>query len=472
MNSSNNSLWRGNNLIKSCIVVGDLVACNGLFWLLRNVFESTGYNCMLHVEATKIFIVLTLCYMVVAMKLGFVTHRRKVYAYQVVTHVLKTVVWYAIVLGIVITLGEIMKLRTWFFASYLISCLLAMIVLRISIRMVVKRMRVSGRNGRQVVFVGSQRNMRELYHEMMDDSANGYRVAGYFDFERNEEFPEGVLYLGGPEEVEWYLKANPEVQYLFCGLPSKDSKVIVRIIDYCENHLVHFYSVPNVHNYLQNRVHLNMIGEVPVLSLHNLALERPENKILKRAFDIVFSLLFLCTLFPFVFVLVAVVTKLTMPGPIFFRQKRNGLNDKEFYCLKFRSMKVNAQADTAQASKNDPRKTRWGEIMRKTSIDELPQFINVLLGDMSVVGPRPHMLKHTEEYSRLINKYMVRHFVKPGITGWSQVTGFRGETKELKDMEGRIRGDIWYLEHWSFILDLYIIYKTVANVFKGDKQAY
>ena len=144
----------------------------------------------------------------------------------------------------------------------------------------------------------------------------------------------------------------------------------------------------------------------------------------------------------------------------------------ENHCYKFRSMKVNADADRIQATEHDPRKTRWGNIMRKTNIDELPQFINVLLGDMSIVGPRPHMLLHTQEYSRLINKYMVRHFVKPGITGWSQVTGFRGETKELKDMEGRIRGDIWYLEHWSFGLDLYIMYRTVANVFRGEKNAY
>ena len=161
-----------------------------------------------------------------------------------------------------------------------------------------------------------------------------------------------------------------------------------------------------------------------------------------------------------------------MPGPIFFKQKRNGLNDEEFYCYKFRSMKVNADADKVQATKDDPRKTKWGNIMRKTSIDELPQFINVFKGEMSVVGPRPHMLKHTEEYSKLIDKYMVRHFVKPGITGWSQVTGFRGETKELKDMEGRIRGDIWYIEHWTFWLDIYIIYKTVANAVHGEKNAY
>ena len=135
-------------------------------------------------------------------------------------------------------------------------------------------------------------------------------------------------------------------------------------------------------------------------------------------------------------------------------------------------MRVNKDSDKVQATLNDPRKTRLGNFMRKTSIDELPQFINVLLGDMSVVGPRPHMLKHTEEYSKLIDKYMVRHLVKPGITGWAQVTGFRGETKELWQMEGRVERDIWYLEHWTFVLDLYIIYKTVKNAVKGEKEAY
>ena len=193
---------------------------------------------------------------------------------------------------------------------------------------------------------------------------------------------------------------------------------------------------------------------------------------IKRTFDFLFSLLFLCTLFPVIFLIVSAVIKTTSPGPIFFKQKRNGLNGKEFWCYKFRSMKVNKDADKVQATINDPRKTKFGNFMRKTNIDELPQFINVLLGDMSIVGPRPHMLKHTEEYSQLINKYMVRHFIKPGITGWAQVTGFRGETRELSQMEGRVKADIWYMEHWTFMLDLYIIYKTVANALRKDKQAY
>lgn len=239
------------------------------------------------------------------------------------------------------------------------------------------------------------------------------------------------------------------------------------------NNVVHFYSVPNVSNYLHHRMYFNMIGSVPYLSFFRDPLSSSvQNRVIKRTFDIVFSLTFLCTIFPIVLLVVAVITKITMPGPLFFRQKRNGLNDKVFYCIKFRSMRVNDDADKVQATKDDPRKTKWGNIMRKTNIDELPQFINVLLGDMSVVGPRPHMLKHTEEYSQLIDKYMVRHFVRPGITGWSQVTGFRGETKELSQMEGRVKGDIWYIEHWTFRLDLYIIFKTIANAIRGEKEAY
>jgi putative colanic acid biosynthesis UDP-glucose lipid carrier transferase len=244
------------------------------------------------------------------------------------------------------------------------------------------------------------------------------------------------------------------------------------IISYCENNLVHFYSVPNVRNYLHHRMTFHMLGTVPYLSLRPEPLRYPFNRFIKRLFDIVVSGVFLCTLFPIIWLVVAIITKVTMPGPVFFRQKRNGLNGEEFYCYKFRSMRVNKDADRVQATKNDPRKTRWGQIMRHYNIDELPQFWNVLKGDMSIVGPRPHMLLHTEQYSKLIDKYMVRHFVKPGITGWSQVTGARGETKEVSDMERRIRGDIYYVEHWTLELDLYIMYRTVANVFIGEKEAY
>lgn len=196
------------------------------------------------------------------------------------------------------------------------------------------------------------------------------------------------------------------------------------------------------------------------------------NRLLKRAFDFVCSLVFLCTLFPVLVIIVAIMTESTMPGKLFFIQKRTGWRGRTFRCIKFRTMRASADADTRQATRTDARITKWGHIMRKTNLDEMPQFLNVLMGDMSIVGPRPHMVKHTEEYSRQIDEYMVRHCIKPGITGWSQVNGFRGETPRLADMKNRVKYDIWYIKNWKFTLDLYIIWKTVESCFFTDAKAY
>lgn len=466
-----NLTTRFNSVIVTLVLLGDILICGGLFCLFYHGTQLYG----IYPELTETFhqtlAAILLCYLVCNVRRGVILHRSKVYAFQIVMLVFRNVILFALLTAVVLMTGRFLKPLSPLFPLYVATLFVCICVWRLVFRSLLKQYRRRGGNLKQVVLVGSTLNNRELYHELTDDSSAGFRVLGYFDEEPNPKFPE-CTYLGKPDEATRFLYENPQVQYLFCCLPSRYSNIIVPIINWCENNLVHFFSVPNLRNYLHNRVYFNMMGNVPYLSLRQDPLSQPENKILKRAFDIVFSLLFLCTLFIPIVIIVTIVTKITMPGPVFFRQKRNGLNDKEFYCIKFRSMRVNDQADTLQATKDDPRKTRWGDIMRRTNIDELPQFINVLLGDMSVVGPRPHMLKHTEEYSQLIDKYMVRHFVKPGITGWSQVTGYRGETRELKDMEGRIKGDIWYIEHWSFWLDLYIIYKTVANALHGEKNAY
>lgn len=454
-----------NRLVNAVVIAGDVLICWGVFAAFKGLTD-------LHASDKQVLITLLLCYTICALYTGVVLYRRKAYAFEVVTRVAKNVGYFGILSGVIMGVGGFVSEWRMSYLLYLLIVFVLIATYRLLLRFAIKRYRSKGGNLRFVVLVGSGSNMREMFHELTDQSWAGYRVLGYFDFLENAEFSKECTYLGKPEEVIPYLQSKQGAHFLYCSLPSKEEDTILPIIRYCENNLVHFYSVPNVHNYLHNRVFMNMMGNVPYLSLHRDPLSRTGNIFLKRTFDIVFSLTFLCTLFPIIFVIVAIITKVTMPGPIFFKQKRNGLNDEEFYCYKFRSMKVNADADKVQATKDDPRKTKWGNIMRKTSIDELPQFFNVLMGDMSVVGPRPHMVKHTEEYSKLINKYMIRHFVKPGITGWSQVTGFRGETKELKDMEGRIKGDIWYIEHWSFWLDLYIIYKTVANAVQGEKNAY
>jgi len=189
-------------------------------------------------------------------------------------------------------------------------------------------------------------------------------------------------------------------------------------------------------------------------------------------FDIIFSLLVISLILSWLLPVLAILIKLNSRGPIFFVQLRSGKNNQTFKCYKFRTLHVNPDADVKQVTLNDARLTRLGKFLRKTNLDELPQFINVLMGKMSVIGPRPHMLKHTEDYSKILNEYMIRHFLKPGVTGWAQVNGFRGEIKKEDQLRKRIEYDIWYMENWSLWLDLRIVFLTIYVTLKGDKNAF
>ena len=232
-----------------------------------------------------------------------------------------------------------------------------------------------------------------------------------------------------------------------------------------------FIYVPKFHKVLAGQFQISSLGILPSME-HSLSpLHKTRNKILKRVFDIAVSSIFLLVS-PVIFIPIAIGIKLTSKGPVFFKQKRTGIYGTEFVCYKFRTMKVNTMSDLLQATADDPRKTKFGDFLRRSSLDELPQFYNVLKGNMSVVGPRPHMISHTEEYSALLDRYMVRHAVKPGITGWAQVNGYRGATKQLWQMEKRVDYDVWYIRNWNFFLDLKIILLTVFNGLRGDKNAY
>lgn len=356
----------------------------------------------------------------------------------------------------------------FFFKLYGSFCLV-LLVLHYALRNILRVYRKNGGNSRSVVLVGNTAGMRQVYRELTSDLAAGYLVKGYFAEEPREE--SSVRYLGTFDDVVDYLK-DEHVERVYCNLSLIDSKQFNDVMNFCENHLIRFFAVPSFSCSIMNHGTLKRMGGISLVAMRKEPLTQLHNILLKRLFDIVFSALFLVTLFPVILLVVGVGIKISSPGPIFFRQRRNGQMRREFGCFKFRTMRVNMQSDVKQATRDDPRVTKFGRFLRKTSIDELPQFINVLIGDMSVVGPRPHMLRHTEEYSELINKYMVRHYVKPGITGWAQVTGYRGETRTVEEMAGRIRQDIWYIEHWSFSFDLYIIFLTVYNAVKGDRQAY
>lgn len=278
-------------------------------------------------------------------------------------------------------------------------------------------------------------------------------------------------YLGGIDQLFDDLENTKISSIIFCD-DNIDVELYKKIVDVAEHKMIRIYMVPGFKYVNLGPYYLDVIHEVPFLKLLREPLSNPKKQILKRSFDVGFSLFVMVFLLSWLIPVIALIIKLESNTSVFFLQKRSGLNNETFNCIKFRSMAVNKNADLETASKNDPRVTKFGAFMRKTSIDELPQFINVFLGEMSIVGPRPHMVSQTEMYSKITKKYMTRHIVKPGITGWAQVMGSRGEIFSHRDMERRIEKDIWYIQNWSFFLDIKIIFLTLYNILKGDEQAY
>lgn len=467
MRQSNN---KTSKLMVFGVILGDLILMNALFTMMYHLWSHVSNDPIFSGGYWEMVAFNTLCYIASTYYNGVVLHLRKTRNLSIISKVTKNCLKFAVISIAFITLAGYEAISTRFMILFHFVNYILLIIWRLSCHRIVLKLRSLGRNSTTCIYLGSSSSIRELYEEQSHKST-GYRVLGYFDESPDEKMSKKLPYLGNLDKVMDYLNTE-RVDNIYSCLPSSRSQLILQTIHWSEQNFAHFFHVPHMRNYLHHRMWFDTIGDVPVLSLHASPLNEIDNRFIKRAFDFIMSGLFLCTVFPFIYIIVGGIIKITSPGPIFFKQKRNGINGKEFWCYKFRSMKVNKDADKIQATKNDPRKTKFGDFMRKTNIDELPQLINVFLGDMSLVGPRPHMLKHTEEYSQLIDNYMVRHFVKPGITGWAQVTGFRGETKELHQMEGRVKADIWYLEHWSFLLDLLCIYKTFANVIIGEKNAY
>jgi putative colanic acid biosynthesis UDP-glucose lipid carrier transferase len=461
-----------NRSVEFVAILGDLIILIFLFFLLsrfgERVFLLPAYTCTPSLMLTS----LGVCYLACCLSWGRVWNSREIRADQLVLRILKNTIKFSIFWACVMTLGGITIISLPFFIAYFCILFVVLSIYRIIIRHQLIDYCAKRKHKHRVVFVGSGDNMQMLLGEMDSSLASIYEVAGYLDIVPNPDFSSKCSYLGNPDGLADFLSRHPDIRYVFCSLSMDQRQYFISIANYCENHLLHFHGVPNVCTTLPRRFCLSMVGRMPVLNLRYEPLGLIENRLMKRVFDVVLSGLFLVTIFPFIFLIIGIIIKITSPGPILFKQKRTGLDGMEFCCYKFRSMKVNKDADSKQATANDSRKTGFGAFLRRSNIDELPQFINVFRGEMSIVGPRPHMLLHTKTYARIVDKYMVRHFIKPGITGWAQTRGLRGETRELALMEERIKADIWYMEHWTLMLDLFIIYKTIINAFVGEKNAY
>jgi putative colanic acid biosynthesis UDP-glucose lipid carrier transferase len=322
---------------------------------------------------------------------------------------------------------------------------------------------VFGGNFRRVVIVGDGKSVEQLTQFFNENPDYGYKLINVYDLVENKR-----------EQIEscFDFVINEKIDEIYCSLSDLTNTDINKFIDFTDNNLKILKFLPDNKEILSRNLIFDYYDYIPVISLRNIPLDETTNKIIKRIFDIVFSLIIILGVLSWLIPVLAILIRIESRGPIFFRQKRNGLNYHEFECFKFRSMTLNDIADLYQVSKNDPRITKIGKFIRKTSIDELPQFFNVLLGDMSVVGPRPHMVSHTEMYAKKIDKFMVRHFIKPGITGLAQTKGFRGEVETDKDIIYRVKYDIFYLENWSLLLDIKIVFLTIYNAIKGEDKAY
>lgn len=345
-------------------------------------------------------------------------------------------------------------------------------VSRVLFMKILKFVRTKGYNFRNVVIVGANDTGEHIRKLLSKDLTYGYRVLGFFDEHVDPFAFISTPLLGGFDDIPEFI-VDHKIDEMYIALHIDNIKTINKLTALCERNMIRIKFIPDFQLYTKSRkVEISFYENTPVLMLRKEPLELTINRLEKKVFDVCFSLLVILLIFPWLFPILILLIKVDSSGPIFFKQERSGRDNKVFNCLKFRTMYTNKFADDLQATQGDVRVTKIGAFMRRTNLDELPQFINVLTGDMSVVGPRPHMLKHTEQYSELINNYLVRHYAKPGITGWAQVNGFRGETKELIDMKDRVDYDIWYIENWNFLLDLKIIYRTIFNVFRGDNNAY
>lgn len=325
---------------------------------------------------------------------------------------------------------------------------------------------------KDLIIVGEGPAAEEIFQYCEDQTVRGYRFRGIF----NDEPLDGELgkrWIGGVEAAKAFAVQN-RIDILYCALPGTRRADITDLMEFCERNTVRFRVIPSAESFIPvvKTSELEFHGQVPVSKLRREPLDNTWGRRMKRAFDVVFSLGVIIFVFSWLFPLLSLMVKLSSRGPVFFKQIRLGKDNQEFVCWKFRSMRMNVDADVKQATKNDPRVTAVGRFLRKSNLDEMPQFFNVLFGHMSVVGPRPHPLRLNDQYRDIIDKYMVRHFVRPGITGWAQVSGFRGETRTPELMERRVELDVWYLENWSFWLDLKIVVKTVTNMFGKDANAY
>jgi len=382
---------------------------------------------------------------------------------QVITLILVQMLFFALILYAYIGVFKQPKISRLALGMYLLCVSAGIAFFKFLVFYLLNRYRAAlGGNLRKVVVIGDTDKTRQLINIFNTRVEFGYQFKKHFIVkEDNFSLQNCIKYV-----------VENNIDEIYASIAGLSNKQINKLIDFADNNLKELKFIPDNKDIYAKKLKYEYYDYVPIISLRDIPLKAPLNKFLKRLFDILFSTGVIIFLLSWLTPILAIFIKLESKGPVFFKQTRNGFNYKEFDCYKFRSMMPNKEAHLFQATKGDNRITKVGKFLRKTSIDELPQFFNVLFGDMSVVGPRPHMVSHTNMYAESVDKFMVRHFVKPGITGLAQVSGFRGEVETDKDIINRVKYDIFYIENWSLLLDIKIVIQTFTNAIRGEEKAY
>ena len=397
----------------------------------------------------------------------------KVYRYTSILSILslliKQFILYGIIIFAFIGFFRSINLQAFIVLKYLIYSFLAIGFIKVVSFYLLKYVRslLKG-NIRNVVIIGTGLNAKELVNIFTKKKELGYKIKAIFS-DSNDQTKTGTI-----NESFNYLDKNQVVDEIYCAIDEINEKQLNQYVKLANNNHCNIKFIPNTYKFYTNRLKTDYYNYLPVLSIKESLLNSDLNKFLKRLFDVLFSLFVFIFILSWLSIILFVLIKIESKGPLFYRHKRNGINYKEFYCYKFRSLNITKEVKGTYVKLDDSRVTNIGKFLRKTSIDELPQFINVLKGDMSVVGPRPHMLSYTDEYSKKVDKYdfTYRHHVKPGITGLAQIKGYRGEVESDNDIINRVKYDIFYIENWSLLLDIKIIFQTLINTLKGEDKAY
>ncbi|MDO7172163.1 undecaprenyl-phosphate glucose phosphotransferase [Mariniflexile sp. AS56] len=444
---------RYSGLIKPLFGFIDLIIINVVVFLFEINLNNIYVFCLY----------ISLAWIVIAFKNHFYEVQRHTRIIHIIPLLFRQMMFFAIILYAYIGFFKQPIISRLALVNYLIFAFFIICVFKFTTTFLLKKYRTVLRgNTRKVIVIGGNEKSRQLIKTFNTRLDFGYKFMAQFSINQ-ENF--------SLEKCYDYIIDN-DIDEIYFSVSELSNKQINRLIDFADNNLRELKFIPDNKDIFSKKLKYEYYDYIPILSLRTIPLQESFNQILKRIFDVLFASFIIVFVLSWLTPILAILIKLESKGPVFFKQSRNGFNYQEFDCFKFRSMTPNKDAHLHQATKGDLRITKIGAFIRKTSIDELPQFYNVLFGDMSVVGPRPHMVSHTNMYAQRIDKFMVRHFVKPGITGLAQVSGFRGEVETDNDIISRVKYDIFYIENWSLWLDLKIMVQTFINAIKGEEKAY